>query len=84
MSKYKNPQNGYVETANSALSWLWCLLFGPLYFLVKGNIFHALISLFLAILTLGISHLLYPFFVYGINRRKYLKQGWLPVEGKVA
>ena len=83
MNKFKNPQNGYEETANGAFTWLWCLLFGFLYFLVKGNIVHALISFCLAIFTFGLSHLIYPFFVYGINRRKYLKNGWVTVKEAV-
>ena len=79
--QFRNPSNNYVESSGSAFTWLWCLLFGPLYFLVKGNIFHAILSFVLALFTLGISHLLYPFFVYGINRRRYLRDGWVPVNG---
>ncbi len=74
--KFQNPSNDYIEESAGALSWLWCLLFGPIYFLVKGNFFHALVSFILAICTFGISHLIYPFFVYGVNRTYYLKRGW--------
>ena len=74
--KFQNPSNDYIEESAGALSWLWCLLFGPIYFLVKGNFFHALISFILAICTFGVSHLIYPFFVYGVNRTYYLKRGW--------
>ena len=77
--KFKNPSNGYIEVSSSPLSWLWCLLFGFIYFLVRGNVLHAVISFVLVFCTLGISQLIYPFFVYGINKSYYLKKGWIKV-----
>jgi ABC-type transport system involved in multi-copper enzyme maturation permease subunit len=75
--QFKNPQNGYVETAYTGFSWLLCLLFGCLYFLVKGNFKHAFVSFVMAMLTLGLSSLVYPFFVNRINKRYYLRRGWV-------
>lgn len=79
MSYFQNPQNGYVEQASGSLSWLWCLLFGFFYFAVKGNWKHAIIGLVLAVLTSGISWLIYPFFVYSINDHYYQQRGWTKV-----
>lgn len=32
--RFENPANGYVETLSAP--FLWALIFGPLYFLIKG------------------------------------------------
>ncbi len=69
--------NGYVEEA--ANCWLWCLLFGPLYFAVKGIWTHAVISFFLATMTAGFSWIIYPFFATEVVRAGYLKKGWIEV-----
>lgn len=79
MAVYQNPANGYLETVTTPLSWLWCLLFGPLYFLFNSNWKHAVISLVLATLTAGISWFIYPFFVYGINNNHYKRMGWVEI-----
>ena len=76
---FENPSNGYREEASGFFSWLWCFLFGPIYFLVNGNYRHAIASFLFAIVTFGASWLVYPFFVYGINRRHYLRKGWVDV-----
>lgn len=75
---FKNPNNDYVEEV-SGLSWLWVLLFGTLYFAVKGIWKHVFISLILAILTLGLAWLIYPFFAKGILEKHYLVKGWKEV-----
>jgi len=72
-------QNGYKETTNN--SFLWTLLFGTLYFLLKGIWIHAIISLILAIFTWGLSWLIYPFFSKNIIINHYLKNGWKLVDG---
>lgn len=76
--KFKNPANDYVETVSGA--WFWVLLFGVIYFAVKGVWTHALVSLILAICTAGISWLLYPFFASSIMRTHYLRRGWIEIE----
>jgi len=83
IDKFKNPSNGYVATGTTPFSFLLCLMFGPLYFLMKGNFKHFLISAILAIMTAKlfcISWLLYPFAVYEINREQYLSRGWAAVK----
>lgn len=76
---FMNPANGYREEADTA--WLWTLLFGSLYFAVKGIWSHAVVSLILAVVTAGLSWLVYPFFAAGIVRAHYLRQGWIEVSG---
>jgi len=77
--KYKHPVNGYTQRAGDSASWLWCFLFGPLYFAVRRNWTHFFLCLVLALCTFGISQLIYPFFVYRINRRDLLMKGWTEV-----
>jgi hypothetical protein len=79
MATFKNPANGYTEEASGPFSWLWCLLFGVFYFAVKGNWKHVFIGLILAVITGGISWLIYPFFVYGINDYYYQLRGWIKI-----
>ena len=78
--KYRNPSNGHVEKAASLLSWLWVLLFGPLYWAVRGVWRHFAAHFILAFITLGIAHLIYPFFTYTILNTHYKKLGWQTVE----
>jgi hypothetical protein len=74
--RFKHPANGYVEEVS--LAPLWCLLFGFIYFAVKGVWTHAVAGLALSIFTFGISWLIYPFFANQIMRAHYLRRGWLP------
>ena len=77
VSRFLNPSNGYEENVGQA--WLWCLLFGPIYFAAKNIWLHAATSLLLAIGTGGISLFIYPFFANAIVRKHYLRNGWVPV-----
>lgn len=77
--QFRNPLNNHVETSTGALSWLWCLLFGIIYFAARGNWKHVLLGFIFAGCTAGISWLIYPFFVRGINNALYLRSGWIPV-----
>lgn len=77
---FRNPANGYVEEVR--LAWFWSLLFGFFYFAVKGIWTHAVAGLVLALLTFGISWLVYPFFAQQIVERHYLRRGWIPVEAR--
>ena len=74
---FKNPANGYIESSSNA--WLWCLLFGIFYFLFKGIWTHAVIGFVLAVLTGGISWLIYPFFAKSIVINSYSRKGWIQV-----
>lgn len=71
---FKNDKN-FVE--DSSIPFLWCLLFGFIYFIYKGIWTHAVISLLLAIVTAGVSWIIYPFFASEIVRNKYLRDGWI-------
>ncbi len=62
------------------MAWLWVLLFGFVYFAVKGVWTHAIAGLVLAFLTFGISWLIYPFFAGSIMRTNYLRKGWIQVQ----
>lgn len=75
--KFKNQSNGYIEEISAA--WFWVLLFGAIYFAVKGVWNHAAASLILAILTFGVSWLIYPFFASSVMRTHYLRRGWVEV-----
>lgn len=75
--RFENPVNGYIEETNGAP--LWCLLFGCIYFAVKGIWTHAFAALLLAIVTAGLSWLIYPFFATQIVRTHYLRRGWIEV-----
>ena len=73
---FKNPANGYTEKGYGALTWLWVLLFGPLYWAVKGVWSHFIAHILLSLATLGVAHFVYPFFTYSILRGHYGKKGW--------
>ncbi len=64
------------ELRTGDLSWLWCLLLGPIYFLMKGKYRHAVASFALSIVTGALSSwlyglvaawLLYPLLVEAVN-----------------
>ena len=73
--RFKNPSNGYIETVSCP--WLWALLFGPIYFAVKGVWTHFVAGIMLGMFTFGVSWFFYPFFAGGIIRNHYLSKGWL-------
>lgn len=86
--QFKNPQNDHVETVTTGLSWLWCFLWTPIYYAVKGIWTHAIASLVLAIVigsfTAGIGSWI-VFIVYavmnkGIVRAAYLRKGWIEIQ----
>ncbi len=76
--KFQNPTNGYIEEAS--MPFLCTLLFGCLYFAIKGIWTHFVVSLVLAICTCGLSWLIYPFFVKEILRTHYKRQGWKEID----
>src|SRR6185369_15110860 len=77
MMAFRNTANGYVEKIRAP--FLFTLLFGCFYFAVRGVWTHAIASFFLAMMTAGISWLLYPFFASQIMRTHYLRRGWIEV-----
>ncbi len=67
------------------MSWLWCLLGGPIYFLMTGRWRHALASFFLTIVTGALSSwlygliaawLLYPLVVEAVNASTRARESW--------
>lgn len=88
MALYKNPSNGHTEAIGFS-SILLALLFGPLYFLVKGVWTHAIlyfvIGFFLASSVFGIPVLIVMWLVYAlcvplIMKGHYGGKGWERVD----
>ncbi len=77
---FTNPSNNITVQISSEISWLWVLLFGPIYWAIKGVWTHVVAGFCLAIVTFGISVLVYPFFTYSILRKHYINKGWEPAE----
>jgi|GEM_PF-5969466 len=73
---FRNPANGHVETIDAA--WAWVLVLGCIYFAAKGVWTHAAAGILAAILTGGLSWIVYPFFAKRIMRTHYLRKGWQP------
>ena len=80
MATFENPANGYHVKVGTLGPFIWTLLFGALYFLVKGSFKHFLLGIILGMCTLGISWLIYPFFSPGIIRRMYLEKGYRQID----
>lgn len=59
---------------STGLSWLWALLFGPIYFWVHGFVGRGFALLGISILTLGLGLLLAPFIVYPAWRKRAEKK----------
>lgn len=74
---FTNPGNAYSENYDTAVSPIWCFLFGPFYWLARANIAHALLSFGLALVTCGVSWFIYPLFANKINIRNYRRRGWI-------
>ena len=77
--RFKNPHNKLVVEAKHPK--LWTLLFGSLYFAKHRVWNHALISAILAVITGGISCIIYAFYGEKIIRSTYLEKGWLELDG---
>jgi Putative zinc ribbon domain len=56
--------------------FMWSLIFGPFYFASVGVWDTAVISFILAVVSGGISVLVYPFFTEKIVISSYTKRGW--------
>lgn len=76
--KFKNPQNGYIVETNHP--GLWTLIFGCFYLAKHGAWGFALIAFVAALLTAGISWLIFPFFGGKIIRDSYLRKGWIELD----
>ncbi len=59
---------------STGLTWLWSILFGPLYFWVHGFVGRGFVLLAICLFTFGIGVLLAPFLAYpGWKKRARLK-----------
>lgn len=81
MTAFINPQNHHQEDVG--IAWLWALLFGPIYFAYKRCYGHALISLVLASISMGLSSVIYAFFAHNIVRNNYLTKGWIEASNHI-
>jgi hypothetical protein len=76
--RFKNPTSNYTEEVDEN-AWLWVLLFGCFYFAFKEVWVHFIISALLAMMTCGLSWIIYPIFARDIMISYYRKRGWLEV-----
>lgn len=78
-ARYRNPADGAIRRIGSR-DIAWCLGLGPFYFAWRRLWGQALVSLLLAVATLGASLLVYPFFTVSILKHWHEKRGWIRVE----
>lgn len=79
VAKAYNPTNGAVEEIWEGFSWP-CLFLGFIWYIYKGMWGWGVITLILAILTWGLSWLVFPFFANEQYAKSLLKQGYLNEE----
>lgn len=91
--KFTNPANGHTEQVLGTFHWLWCFLWTPIYYAVKGIWTHAIVSLLIGWLIGGaigwailfmpvfIVSLIYAFLNKSIVRSYYLRKGWIEESG---
>ena len=80
MAAFENSANNHRVEVGTFGPFIWTLLFGALYFLVKGSFKHFLLGIIAAIITVGISWFIYPFFAPGIIRNMYLEKGYRQID----
>jgi hypothetical protein len=78
-TSFEHPGNGYRVQVNDGSAFVWTLLFGGFFFLVRGSVRHFFIGLILGACTFGLSWLIYPFFAAGILRTMYFERGYREV-----
>lgn len=81
MTRFQNPSNAYTVSMSTPVEFITCLAFGTIYFAYRGIWGHALLSLVAAVLTHGLSWLVYPFFVDKILKHHYQQRGWVALDG---
>lgn len=69
-----NAQGVPVQLLGS-FHWLWCLLFGPVYYLSKGMVKAAIVS----VITINGLLIIMPIMNRGIVRNFYVMRGWKPI-----
>lgn len=76
--RFRNPMNGHTEEVPRNV-WVYVLLFGGIYFAIKGVWTHAVASFVAAFFTFGASWLVYPIFAKKVMLTHYLRNGWIQV-----
>jgi ACR3 family arsenite efflux pump ArsB len=76
---FRNPANGHTVVISKP--GLWSLLFGPLYFVRHDAWAQALIAFVVAVVTMGLAWLVYPFYAGRIVRNAYRRRGWIQESG---
>ena len=72
---FRDPHTGPIKRIDQA--GLWTFLLGPIYFLANGVWTHALLSTIAALITYGLSWLIYPLFAKSVMRSALLSRGWV-------
>lgn len=75
IQRFRNTSNGYEEEVGTP--WIWCVLFGCIYFAVRGIWTHAVAAMLLALLTGGFSWLIYPLFARRTVQTHHLRRSWV-------
>ena len=76
VAKAYNPANGAAEEIWEGFSWP-CLLLGFIWYIYKGMWGWGVIAFILAIITWGISWLVFPFFANAQYAKSLLQNGYL-------
>lgn len=76
IGKLYHPLNNHPEEIYEGFSWP-CLLFGCMWYLVKGMFGWAIVNFLVAFFTFGISLLIFPFFANNHRKESLLKKGYL-------
>ena len=71
----KNTKTGQTRAVAGSFTWLWALLFGPIYYAAKGMWGYFVISMF------PLAFLFLAFFSKGALIRKYEDMDWVRVDG---
>ena len=76
-SIYHNRTTGStIRVSRGGVFW-GCLLAGPFFFAIVGEWGHAIFSLGLALVSGGVTHLIYPFFANSIIKHKWISRGYI-------
>jgi len=75
-----NKLNNHKVNDGGAFAVLWCFVFGPLYFAIRGNWSWFFIALILIPTTLFLSVVVVPFLAPRINRSNLLNRGFQEIK----
>lgn len=80
MTVYIDPRNGHKVEVSYVESFLFSLLIGPFFFLIKGMIGWFFLSLFLSVCTFGIAWVPLAFLAAPIHRQWLVGRGFMTSE----